>query len=64
MRWGIVTDKPQEFLGRSLGRAPKGYTFGVSSDYVTKFCADFGFGEPKGSNTLNFEKPDDNDYPG
>ena len=24
-------------------------------------CQDFGFGEIKGSNTLNFEKPDDND---
>ena len=38
-----------------------GYTFGVSSDYVTKLCKDFGFGELKGSNTLSFEKPDDND---
>ena len=34
---------------------------GVSSDYVTKLCKDFGFGELKGSNTLSFEKPDDND---
>ena len=32
-----------------------------SSDYVTKLCKDFGFGEVKGSNTLSFEKPDDND---
>ena len=24
-------------------------------------CKDFGFGELKGTNTLNFEKPDDND---
>ena len=55
-----MTDKPQEFLGRYLGRTPQGYTFGVSSDYVTKLCKDFGFGEPKGSNTLNFEKLDDN----
>ena len=64
MRWGMVTDKPQEFLGRSLCRTPQGYTFGVSSDYVTKLCKDFGFGELKGSNTLNFEnfeKLDDND---
>ena len=60
MRWCMVTDKPQEFLGRSLCRTPQGYTFGVSSD-VTKLCKDFGFGELKGSNTLNFEKPDDND---
>ena len=61
MRWGMVTNKPQEFLGRSLCRTPQGYTFGVSSDYVTKLCKVFGFGELKGSNTLNFEKPDDND---
>ena len=32
MRWGMVTDKPQEFLCRSLRRTPQGYTFGVSSD--------------------------------
>ena len=56
-----MTDNPQEFLGRSLCRTPQGYTFGVSCDYVTKLCKDFCFGEPKGSNTLNFEKPDDND---
>ena len=57
----MVTDKPQEFLGRSLCRTPQGYTFGVSCDDVTKLCKDFGFGELKGSNTLSFEKPDDND---
>ena len=57
----MATNKPQEFLGRSLCRTPQGYTFGVSSDYVTKLCKVFGFGELKGSNTLNFEKPDDND---
>ena len=48
MRWSMVTDKPQEFLGRSLCRTPQGYTFGVSSDSVTKLCKDFGFGELKG----------------
>ena len=57
----MVTEKPQEFLGRSLCRTPRGYTFGVSSDYVTKLCKDFGFGELKGYNTHKFEKPDDND---
>ena len=34
MRWGMVTDKLQEFLGRSLCRTPQGYTFGVSCDYA------------------------------
>ena len=56
MRWGMVTDKLQEFVGRSLCRTPQGYTFGVSSDFVTRLCRDFGFGELKGSNTLSFEK--------
>ena len=51
-------------LGRSLCLTPQGYTFGVSSDYVTKLCKDFGMGELKGSNTLNCEKRDDYDYPG
>ena len=61
MGWNMVTDKPQEFLGRSLCRTSQGHTFGVSSDYVTKLCKDSGFGELKGSNTLYFEKTDDND---
>ena len=61
MRWSMVTDKPQDFLGRSLCRTPQGYTSGVSCDYVTRLCKDFGFGELKGSKTLSFEKPDDND---
>ena len=61
MRWGMVTDKRQEFLGRSLCRTPQGYTFGVSCDYLTKLCKVFGFGELKRSITLSFEKSDDND---
>ena len=61
MRWGMVTDKPQEFLGRSLCRTTQGYTFGVPSDYVTQLCKDFGFGQLKGSNTLTFEKVADSD---
>ena len=60
MHWGMVTDKPQEFLGRSLCRTPQSYTFGVSCKYVTQLCKDSCFGELKGSNTLSFEKPDDN----
>ena len=56
-----VTNKPREFLGRSLCRTPKGYTFGVSSHHVTKLWKDFGFGELKGSDTLSFEKLDDHD---
>ena len=61
MCWGMVTDKPQEFLGRSLCRTVQGYKFGASWDYVTQLCKDFGFGELKGSNTLSFEKLDDSD---
>ena len=34
MRWGMVTDKSQKFLGRSLCGTPPDYTFGVSSDCV------------------------------
>ena len=55
MRWGLVTDKPHEFLGRSLCWTPQGHTFGVSCDYVTKLCKAFGFGE------LVSRKPDDHD---
>ena len=61
MRWSTVTDKPQELLGRSLCCTLQSYTFGVSCDYVTKLYEDFGFGELKESNTLSFEKLDDND---
>ena len=49
MRWDKVTDKHQEFLGRSLCRTPQGYKFEVSRDYVTQLC-----------NTLSFEEPADN----
>ena len=41
MPWSMVTDKPQEFLGRSLCRSPQRYTFGVSCEYVTQLCKDF-----------------------
>ena len=43
MRWCMVTDKPPEFLGRSLCRTPHGCTFGVTCDYVTELCKDFWF---------------------
>ena len=56
MRWGMVTDKPQEFLGRSLCRTPQGYTFGVSSDFVTKLCKDFWFWRTKGVQHTQFRK--------
>ena len=61
MRWCMVTDKPQEFLRRSLCWTPQGYTFGVSCDYVTQLCKDFGFDQLKGSNTLSFEKVAESD---
>ena len=51
-----MTDKPQEFLGRSLCRTPRGYNFGVSCEFLAQLCKDFGFGQLKGSNTLRFEK--------
>ena len=56
MRWGMVTETPQEFLGRSLCGTPRGYTFAVSCEYAPHLCKDFGFGQLKGSNTLGFEK--------
>ena len=56
MRWGMVTNKPQEFLGRSLCQTPQGYTFGVSCDYVTKLCKYFGFGELKGVQHTQFRE--------
>ena len=61
MRWGMVTDKPQEFLGRSLCRTVQGYRFGVSHEYVTQLCKDFGFGILEGSNTLTFVKAAESD---
>ena len=61
MRWCMVTDKPQEFLGRSLCRTPQDYTLGVPCEYVTQLCKDFGFGQLKVSNTLSFEKVTEND---
>ena len=45
MRWSMVTDKPKEVLGRSLCRTPRGYNFGVSCEYVTQLCKDFGSGQ-------------------
>ena len=56
LRWGMVTDKPQEFLGRSLCPTPQGYTFGVSCDYVTKLCKDFGFWRTQGIQHTQFRE--------
>ena len=39
MRWGMVTETRQEFLGRSLSRATGWFNFGVAEDYVKKSCA-------------------------
>ena len=61
MRWGMVTDKPQEFLGRSLCKTPRSYNFGVSCEYVTQMCKDFGFGQLKCFNTLSFENIAENE---
>ena len=54
MRWGMVTDKPQEFLGRSLCRTTQGYTFGVPCDYVTQLCKDFGSWSTQGLQHTHF----------
>ena len=54
MRWSVVSDKPQEFLGRSLCRTPQGYKFRV--DNVTQLWKEFGLGKLKGSNTISFEE--------
>ena len=51
MRWGMVTDKPREFMGGSLCRTPRGYNCGVPYEYVTQLCKDFGSGQHK-----SFEK--------
>ena len=46
---------------RYLRRTPKSDTIGFSCDCATKLRKDFGFDELKGSSTLSFDKPDDND---
>ena len=56
MRWSMVTDKPQEFLGRSLCRTPQGYTFGVSSDYVTKVVQRLWFWRTQGIQHTQFRE--------
>ena len=56
MRWCMVTDKSQELLGRSLCWTPQGYTFGVSCNYVTKLCKDFGFWRTQGIQHTQFRE--------
>ena len=56
VRWGMVTDKPQEFLGRSLAGHHNVSNSEVSCEYVTQLCKDFVFGQLKSSNILSFEK--------
>ena len=48
MRWCIVSDKPQDVLVRSLCRRSQGYRFGVTHEYVTQLCKDFGFWQSQG----------------
>ena len=48
----MVTEKPQEFLGRSLNDTTQRYNFGVWCGYVKQRCNDFGFGELKVNSTL------------
>ena len=53
----MVTERPQEFLGLSLRNSTQRYNFGDSCGNVKQLCNDFGFGELKGFNTFEFEKP-------
>ena len=52
MRWDMVAEKRQEFMGRSLSRTTKGFILGLAEDYVKQLCTDFGFGELEGANIL------------
>ena len=56
-----MTEKRQEYLGRSLSRTTEGYLFGVADEYAKQLCTDFGFGELKGANYLVSEKHLEND---
>ena len=56
MRWCTVTDKLQEFLGRSLCRTPQGYNLGVSCDYVAQLCKYFGFWRTRGIQHTQFRE--------
>ena len=61
MRWCMVTETPQELLGRCLSKTTQGYISGVSCGYAEQLCKDLFFGEPTGSKTLAFEKILDSD---
>ena len=56
MRWGMVTDKPQEILGRCLCWTPQGYTFGVSCDNVTKVLQRLWFWRTQGIQHTQFRE--------
>ena len=56
MRWGMVTDKPQEFLGRSLCWTPQGYTFGVSCDIRDKVVQRLWFFRTQGIQLTQFRE--------
>ena len=51
MRWGTVTEKPQEFLGRLLSKTPKSHTFGETLLSVSSEV----------QNNLFFEKIEEDD---
>ena len=56
-----MTEKREEYLGRSLSRTTEGYLFGDADEYVKQLCTDFGFGELMGANYLVSEKHLEND---
>ena len=54
IRRSLVTERPQEFLGRFLSKTTKGYLFCVAGEYVKHLYTDFGFGDLNAANNLAF----------